>query len=329
MSDPYQLPPPQMVVLGHPLITIGGKPFVRPCATIAPETLNENGIVQTLAERYADLTKPLPLMGTAVLGTKADGQIDLIARLRGLAPWMEPAIAAIERDLRLQLWTGRPWLAWRPLCLTGPPGTGKSHLAKLVGKLAGTGAMTLDLGGVSDARTLEGTARGWMQAQPCWPAIAMEQAGTANPVLLLEEIDKAGGSARNGSPHGVLLTMIERETARTYYDKCLLAEVDLSHICWVATCNDANLLPPMLRSRLDIVQIDGPGAEHFDAVVTALLAGIADEWGIAREMLPEMPTRAVAVLREAFGRTRSVRAMRRHLERIMEALISSHVRAVH
>ncbi len=170
--------------------------YVRPCAAIAPEALaGQDGVFLTLGERYGALNDDLPLAGGAVMTTNSAGEIALIAWLRAAAPWLEPAIAVIEQQLRIQDWAGRPWIAWRPICLSGPPGSGKSHFARLIGSLAGAGYAALDLGGTSDNRTLEGTARGWNGAQPCWPAVVMNQTRTANPVLVLEEVEKAGGSA--------------------------------------------------------------------------------------------------------------------------------------
>ncbi len=115
--------------------------------------------------------------------------------------------------------------------------------------------------------------------------------------------------------------MIEWETAATFWDKCLLAEVDLSHVCWILTCNDAAALPAPLRSRLDIVQVEGPGAEHFDAVAAAILSDLAAVWGVERAMLPEPPARAMRLVRTAFAKTRSVRRLRRHLESIVAAML--------
>lgn len=111
--------------------------------------------------------------------------------------------------------------------------------------------------------------------------------------------------------------------------KSLLAHIDLSHICWILTANDAALLPPVLRSRLDIVRIDGPGEEHFDAVLGALTAAIVRDWGVAREALSHPPKRALVILRESFARTRSVRTLRWHLEDVLGAMTFEHSQSRH
>jgi ATP-dependent Lon protease len=123
--------------------------------------------------------------------------------------------------------------------------------------------------------------------------------------------------------------MLERETARNYWDKCLLADVDLSHCCWILTANNASLLPPVLRSRLDIVHIKGPGMEYFDAVLANLHVAIAKAWGVRPEMLPQLPKRATSILRDGFARTRSVRSLRRHLESLLGAMIADYGQVRH
>lgn len=105
-------------------------------------------------------------------------------------------LAQASEPSHLTLYSGRPWLALRPRLLVGQPGCGNSHLAKRLGEL--------DFCGISDSRTIEGMAHGRTVAQPCYRAIGMRQAKAANPLVLLEEANKSGGSERKGPPLAVL-----------------------------------------------------------------------------------------------------------------------------
>lgn len=310
-------------------LTIPRVAYVTVCNRIEPEPNDGSIFVTGLQHRFATLTIDLPLAGGDGLAPTTGGTLSLTRVLYQEAPWLSPAIDRIDAQLRLQLWAGRPWVAFRPLLLVGPPGCGKSHLARLIANSARTGGATLDLAGTSDNRTLEGTARGWTSAQPCFPAVVINRTATANPVICLEEIDKAGGSSRTGDPLATLLTMIEPSTARAYFDKCLLAPIDLSHVNWIMTANDAGRLPAPLRSRLDIVALTRPEPEHFDAILTNLLRDLATRWGVTTEMLPVIDADIETVLRRRFAGHRSVRGLMRSLETVLAVLIRTAPRLTH
>ena len=161
--------------------------FVKPCARIQEEAIQMEG-VRTLDARWSALTRELPLEGAEALARTPSGELAAVARLRAELPWMEEPIDWLAGELERQLWTGRPWLQFVPVLLVGPPGCGKSHFARAVGRVAGVPLFGLDMSASDDARTLAGTARGWTNAQPCFPAVSMAQAGCANPILVLDEL---------------------------------------------------------------------------------------------------------------------------------------------
>jgi ATP-dependent Lon protease len=149
----------------------------------------------------------------------------------------------------------------------------------------------------------------------------MSQTKTANPILVLEEVEKAGGSQQNGTAHHVMLTMVERETAINYWDKCLLTTIDLSHVCWLMTCNDPSTLPATLLSRLDVVQVEGPTMEHFNLLLLSMTAALARSWNVAVTSMPKLPAPALDALEKAFAQSRSARRLRRHLESVFATLV--------
>lgn len=295
-------------------------PTLRPCDEIRPERSED--LTPGLRQAYAALMTDLPLLGGRAMRPTADGGAELGDRLRASLPWMSDAIGVIERQLRLAVWAGRPWLSWRPLLLLGPPGVGKTHLAREIGRLAGVGHAVFDLGGMHDAAALTATSRGWTNAKPCWPAEMMDAHRCANPVLVLDELDKSGGSRRNGDPRKALLAMLEPSTAEAYFDACLMCEVDLSAACWILTANAASGLPRPLLSRLDVVRVGPPGPEHLDGLVADVVAGFARRWGVPAAAFPELPGRARRAIRDAFGRHRSVRLLKRHVEEVLAALVA-------
>ena len=317
MSDNDELPDfsgtfPLDFLKAKPISLIPTTKFIRPCECIEPETKEFDGIT-TIAMRFAALTTELPLAGADAMKPMGNGDLAITAHLRARAPWFEPAISLLYQQWRLQLWLARPWISFKPMLLVGPPGCGKSHLARMIAERARTGHSILSLSGVADSATVEGTPRGYSSTMPCFPALTMAQHCTANPIIVVDELDKAVSSSRNGDPVAALLTLIEPGTARQYWDRCLAAPIDLSHVSWIFTANALDGLSAPLLSRLDIVRVTGPSPDHFDVLLTNLTDGLAHEWGVPLAVLPDLASEAEDFLRKRFSKHRSVRRLDREL----------------
>ncbi|MGB0920624.1 MAG: AAA family ATPase [Alphaproteobacteria bacterium] len=203
---------------------------------------------------------------------------EIEAHLQNRAPWLKPAIQALMLDLKRSSNSKYNTLSLSPLLLIGPPGNGKTALLREFAKQTKAPFAFLDVAGMDDCRTLKGTAAGWTNATPCWPAMMAHQFKCLNPVLFLDEIDKCGRTRSNGNVHDALVTHLEKETAATYFDEALQATIDLSHCNWVFAANDLSQVPPVLRSRLRIVQCAAPDAEHFDIALTNCGADILKDF---------------------------------------------------
>lgn len=268
-----------------------------------------------LRVRYKSLWHALPLAG----GELSPDRIE--TALTDEFPWMVGAAKQIVDDLQLMHFAGKPWLHFRPLMLVGPPGVGKTRLAQRLALMAGTGFAEINAGGSSDNRMLAGTARGWASAQPSLPLITMNRCRTANPVIIVDEIDKTRPSGNNGDMRATLLSMLEPETAKNWFDECLLASCDLSQVSWLLTANTLDGIPAPLLSRLRIVTVTEPTVEHFDALLQGILSDLASEMGLPFGLLPALDEAVEERLRDCFSKGLSVRKLKAAVQSAIAAVI--------
>ncbi len=213
-----------------------------------------------------------------------DQMEERIAALHAIYPWLAPASTAVMKHMRLRTLGGSAPLHVPPLILLGPPGIAKSSWARDLARVFDVSPIGIDVGATNGATfAVAGVERGWGSATPGRVITTMLRERLANPLVILDEIDKIPAqvaTGKGGSLPGafeVLKSMIEPTTARAWVCPFYQIPFDLTGVSWVMTTNSIDQMPAAFLDRCKVIRLETPSMKHLAAAGTQLL----------RDRLPE------------------------------------------
>jgi hypothetical protein len=252
------------------------------------------------------LEKGVPLHGTD--GEDVSSVTSALADLRRSVPWMSNVVDLVEEEVLFGWASGSPMKRVHPILMSGPSGAGKTRFARMLAKALDLRFSSISLAGSTDNRHMEGTTAGWINARASWPSLMIADRKSANPMLLVDEIEKVD-STYNGDPRRTLVTMLDPETNFEYHDVGLDCAVDLSCVSWILCCNEHRQLDVALRDRLRVLEVVGPSAEHLPLIVDQAMRDVGERMGVDASRLPDMGDLMLSKANALFRTSKSMRAV--------------------
>ena len=233
-------------------------------------------------EALAALYEKMRLRGGGRFLVRPSGA-DTLDGLYDTCPNFVAVIDELRKYVALAVAGNEP-MSFTPILLLGEPDVGKTHFAKELARALGTGHEFISMSSLTAGWILSGASSQWNNAKPGKVAHTLVHGEFANPIVVLDEVDKAGGDSRY-DPMGALYGLLEKETARHFKDEFVEIDMDASHILWVSTANDERSIPEPILNRMNVYEVPRPDRDGARRIAATLYRETvtSHDWGFPPE----------------------------------------------